>query len=120
MKDFAILQKQEEIIAQHVWSNRVRFMPELDTESVKKFLNGDQMIDFYKDKCLGVSMRVDIDANGYLTSCKHFKEFYMGDLKNQELMEIWKSDKYNELRKKVHSALMPVCSKCSVLYLQSN
>jgi MoaA/NifB/PqqE/SkfB family radical SAM enzyme len=56
-------------------------------------------------------------TSGEVTICKLFPEFSIGNLKNQDIYEIWHNDKFKYFRKKLGCGLMPVCSKCILLYL---
>lgn len=46
-----------------------------------------------------------------------FSEFVIGNLYNNDLLDIWQSEKYSKLRNTISRGLMPICSKCILLYL---
>lgn len=67
--------------------------------------------------CFALANRAEVLANGKVGTCsKFFPELAMGNLNHQSLTEIWNSDNFSRLRKTVSAGIMPVCSKCVLLY----
>lgn len=109
-----ILQHQIKRMSTRVWKSRVRFSQEIEA---------DQIMDFITDKynspkrCFALANRAEVLANGKVGTCsKFFPELAIGDLNHQSLTEIWNSENFNRLRKTISSGIMPVCSKCVLLY----
>ncbi len=103
-------------IYSRVWKNQVKFQPNLEEEQVVPFLS-DCCVEENNYCCYSVADRMEILPDGMVTTCKHFPEFVVGDLKKQSVAEIWKSEKYNKVRKQIQTGNMPVCTKCNNLYL---
>jgi len=55
--------------------------------------------------------------NGDVVSCKFFPEFRMGNLRDGGAAGVWQSERFNDMRRTIETeGLMPVCSKCNLLY----
>nr|WP_238392318.1 SPASM domain-containing protein [Paenibacillus antri] len=46
-----------------------------------------------------------------------FPEFKVGDLLIQDVGELWHGEAFAKMRETLSCGLMPVCSKCILLYL---
>ena len=111
------LKKQVSKINSRVWNIRVRLQPALEINEFEKYILGEELPAQKRIHCYASSYRLDILANGNVTACQPFEEFSVGNLYEKSLLEIWHSDKYNKIRKIISKELMPVCSKCILLYL---
>lgn len=111
------LKKQVKKICNKDWKIRIRFQPDLDIEDIESFAFGAEVERFKCRKCLAVSTRMDILADGSVTSCKFFSEFTIGNIKDASISEIWHSEEYGRIREVINSGISPVCSKCNLLYL---
>ena len=52
-------------------------------------------------------------------ACKFFSEFNVGNVSEQSIGEVWRSDAYERIRGVLGTERSPACSKCSNLYLQT-
>ena len=60
---------------------------------------------------------MDVFPNGEVISCKFFPEFSVGDMKKDSVYDVWHGEHFTKLRETIDKCgLMPVCSKCSLLY----
>lgn len=100
-----------------VWKIRVRYFPELKYDEVFDFLQGKHVLAQNRVKCNAVSTRMDVLADGSVSSCKHFPEFVIGNLAYSSVYDLWNSEKFARVREIVDKELMPVCSQCNNLYL---
>jgi len=110
----SILQEQIIKLKSRVWNIRVRFQQQLEANEINDFI-----ADTYEPKrqCYALSNRIEVLADGKAGTCsKFFPELSMGDLRRQSLVEIWQSEEFMKLRTIVSKGLMPVCSKCILLY----
>ena len=112
-----ILQKQIKKLNSRAWKIRFRFQPALEIEEFEDFIKGKEKPGQNKCQCLAVSNRMDVLANGDVSACKLFPEFTIGNLYEQRITEIWHSERFNKVREIIHKGLMPICSKCVLLYL---
>ncbi len=111
------LKGQVKKICSKVWNIRVRFQPDLDIEDIESFAFGEE-VESYKDRsCYAISARMDILADGSVTSCKYFSEFTVGNIKDKSISEIWHCEEYGRIREVINGGISPVCSKCNLLYL---
>lgn len=46
-----------------------------------------------------------------------FPEFKVGNINEGNVKEIWHNDTITKCREKIGCGLMPICSKCILLYL---
>lgn len=99
------------------WKIRIRFQPALEKDEIESFITGTEPPDIKKRECFAVSNRVDIQADGKVGSCKFFPELHIGDINQNGIIDIWQSEKFGDFREQISKGLMPVCSKCILLYL---
>lgn len=104
-------------ISNHQWKIRVRFQPAVQLHEVPEFIGGTCSCVQNKKQCLAVLNRMDILQDGTMSACKLFKEFAIGNLKDNTVDELWNSKKFHQIREVLSDNLMPVCSKCVLLYL---
>lgn len=109
-----LLVEQIKKLKDRVWKVRVRFQQEIEMNDVGNFIDDS----FQSNrKCLAFTNRIEIMADGKVGTCsKFFPEFTIGDLHQQSLIEIWRGEAFQGLRSVVARGLMPVCSKCVLLY----
>jgi radical SAM protein with 4Fe4S-binding SPASM domain len=112
-----MLWKQIEKLNSRKWKIRIRFQPPLEKHEIEYFIAGKEKPDMIRRECFAVSNRIDIHADGKVGSCKFFPELSIGDIEEEGLIDIWHSDKFGKFREQISKGLMPVCSKCVLLYL---
>jgi len=99
------------------WSIRVRYQPALELGEVRDYILGKELAAQGRKRCLAVSNRMDVLSSGKVSACKLFQEFCVGDLGKQDVREVWDGESFNKIREVLGKGLMPVCSKCILLYL---
>jgi len=100
------------------WRARIRYQPQLESDEVEDFVLGTSRPAQRRSKCLAVSNRMEVHADGKVSSCKFFPEFIVGDLHEEDVVELWQGARFRRVREVLRgSGLMPVCSKCILLYL---
>lgn len=104
-------------ISNHRWKIRVRFQPAIQLHEVHGFIGGTSSCVQNKKQCLAVLNRLDVLQDGTISACKLFKEFTIGNLNDNTVEELWNSRKFHQIREVLSEELMPVCSKCVLLYL---
>ena len=99
----------------------LKIQPDLKRSTdIVEFLDGNSAnLKCSKGRCLSVFSRMDILPNGKVTSCKHFPEFIIGDLKKQSISDIWSSSEMNLIRQTLKNSNSPACSKCNNYYLHN-
>jgi MoaA/NifB/PqqE/SkfB family radical SAM enzyme len=112
-----VIKKQMEKINQRVWKIRIRFQPALEIDEVEGFIKDDENTAQNRKRCLALSNRMNVQPSGEVTVCKLFPEFTVGSLKNEGVKELWHNEKFKRCRETIGCGLMPVCSKCVLLYL---
>jgi radical SAM protein with 4Fe4S-binding SPASM domain len=99
------------------WGIKVRYNPPLDRDDMGPFIAGSDKPALGRTRCNAIRARLDVFPNGDVVSCKFFPEFRVGNLKDQELNEVWRGRRFDEIRETVSTCgLMPVCAKCNLLY----
>ena len=105
-------------LASRAWGVRVRYQPQLEADEVEDFILGTSRPAQNRSKCLAVSNRMEVHADGNVSSCKFFPEFVVGNLYETEMTELWQSQAFRQVRSILSTnGMMPVCSKCILLYL---
>lgn len=104
-------------VNERTWKVKLRYNPAVGIDEIKDFILGSDKPAQNKTKCVSIKTRMDIFPSGEVISCKFFPEFAMGDLTTDSVQDVWHSDKFNQVRETVDTCgLMPVCSKCALLY----
>ncbi|MDW3191295.1 MAG: radical SAM protein [Cytophagales bacterium] len=111
------LQEGFQKLCEKTWDIRIRLQPSVQPHELEDYVLGGKMPAQNKTQCLGTSTRLDVLASGDITVCQSFPEFRAGNIKEQGLVEIWKGEKYNQVREVINQGLTPICSKCIILYL---
>ena len=104
-------------INSRVWNIRVRYQPGLEYDEIEKFVLGSSDYKIRQEHCLAISNRMDIVPEGTVSACKFFNEIFVDNLKDKSIAEVWHSKRYKRIREIIYHDSMPVCSKCSALYL---
>ncbi|RSM86958.1 radical SAM protein [Kibdelosporangium aridum] len=113
-----VLRESMARLASRPWRVRVRYQPQLEADEVEDFIRGTSRPAQHRNKCLAVSNRMEVHADGAVSSCKFFPEFVVGNLYDTPVAELWQSKDFREIRKILSAnGMMPVCSKCILLYL---
>lgn len=114
----ALVQESMRALSGRVWNSRIRYQPQVGVEDAPAFLRGDTEPAQGRRQCLAISNRMEVHADGKVSSCKFFPEFVIGDLHEAGAEAIWRSEDFRRVRAVLHGTnLMPVCSKCILLYL---
>ena len=99
------------------WNIRIRLQPALKSGELHGFLSGNEIPAQNRTKCIGIRNRMNVLPDGKVTVCKLFPEFTIGDLNRNGVREIWHNPDFQKARDIINGGLMPVCSKCILLYL---
>lgn len=112
------LQEDLKRIEERIWKIRLRYQPALETGQIRDFIEGrDEVPVQNRTRCVAISNRMNVMPDGKVTVCKLFPEFEIGDLNRESVSQIWKNPTFQKVRTIVSRGLMPVCSKCVLLYL---
>ena len=111
------LKRELSRITERIWSIRVRLQPAIEPDEIDGFIRGGSLAAQGRTRCLAPYNRVDILQDGNVSPCKLFREFSVGNINTESLGEIWEGERMAEMRKRLGCGLMPVCSKCVLLYL---
>lgn len=112
-----VLLQEIEKINQRVWNVRIRFQPALEINEIEDFVLGKEITAQQRKQCLGISTRMNVLPSGEVTVCKLFPEFTIGSLAHESITGLWHNEKFTKCREIIGCGLMPVCSKCILLYL---
>ncbi len=99
------------------WHTKVRYNPEVDDASLEGFLAGSERPASGLTRCVSINSRLDVLPSGEAITCKLFPELAIGSVATSEVAEVWHGAELEQLRETVNQhGLMPICSKCPVLY----
>ena len=115
----ATVKTEFEMLRSRVWNARIRFNPPIQPDEFDDFIQGSHIPGCNISNCYAISNRMDVLADGSVTTCQLFPEFSVENLYEKEVLDVWKGEKYNRVRKIIDRGLMPICSKCALLYLNS-
>ena len=107
-------------INSRTWKIRVRYQPDLEFDEIEDYVRGKSMSVRCASKCFALNNRVDVSPTGNVSACKFFSELSVGNLHNQSLAQMWRSERYESIRNTLGQQLSPGCSKCNVLYLHQH
>jgi MoaA/NifB/PqqE/SkfB family radical SAM enzyme len=99
------------------WNIRIRLQPAVELNEIDDFISGTEHTAQNRSQCFAISNRMDILADGQVSSCKLFPEFSIGNLYSHGVIDIWNNEQFKDFRRVLSGGLMPVCSKCVLLYL---
>lgn len=109
-----ILKEQVGRLNNRAWNIRLRFTQQLEMHDISTYIDDTYVT---SRKCLALAHRIEIMADGKVGTCSlFFPELSIGDIYKNSLMDIWKSEQFNKLRGIIGGGLMPICSKCCLLY----
>ncbi|RAL21417.1 radical SAM protein [Thermoflavimicrobium daqui] len=108
--------EEMERMNQRIWQSRIRFQPALEPDEVRDFVLGVPKPAMKRTQCLSIASRVDIMPDGKVNPCKFFPEFTLGDLTQKNVTEVFHSDNFKKHREVLGCGLMPICSRCVLLY----
>ncbi|GAB7046443.1 radical SAM protein [Catenuloplanes indicus] len=105
-------------LAERTWNIRIRYQPQVGLDDVEDFILGRPEPVQHRSRCLAVSNRMEVHADGNVSSCKFFPEFTVGNLYETPAAELWQSENFRRVRSILaENGMMPICSKCILLYL---
>lgn len=105
-------------LASKRWRVRIRYQPQLEPDEVEDFVLGTPKPAQHRSKCLAVSNRMEVHADGNVSSCKFFPEFVVGNLYETDPVPLWHNESFRKIRRVLGAnGMMPVCSRCVLLYL---
>jgi radical SAM protein with 4Fe4S-binding SPASM domain len=108
-------------LASRPWRIRIRYQPQLEDDEVEDFVRGTSRPAQRRSRCLAVSNRLEVHADGKVSSCKFFPEFVVGDLHDETVLAVWQGERFRRVRDVLReTGLMPVCSKCGLLYMSGD
>ncbi len=114
-----IVHREYQKLLKKDWNIRIRFNPPLNPQEFENFINGSHIPGCNIKECYAVSNRMDVLADGQVTTCQLFPEFSVGNLYEKSVIEVWKGENFSKAREIFSKGLMPICSKCALLYLNS-
>lgn len=105
-------------LASRAWNIRIRFQPQVEEDELEDFILGRSAPVQQRSRCLAVSNRMEVHADGNVSSCKFFPEFVVGNLYETPTAQLWQSENFRRVRQILaENGMMPICSKCILLYL---
>ncbi|MCI5192738.1 MAG: radical SAM/SPASM domain-containing protein [Candidatus Electrothrix sp. AU1_5] len=99
----------------------IRFHPDLKKNEIYGHISGKNRVTRRKQYCMNITKQMFILPNGNVSACKVFNEFYAGNIYKQSLIDIWKGERMNNIRKIMNNSFndgswpVGVCSKCNLL-----
>lgn len=87
-------------------------------------VNSDEKVrDYYSNpnriginKCKNIENSLWVESNGDIVPCSCFPDYTIGNINQQSVFDIWNNQKFLDFRKKLDTALFPICQRCCDLY----
>lgn len=92
----------------------VLFVPNLKLRDIPRYYNEPERLFGYK-RCVAPWFMVDIMPDGSVATCRDHPDYIVGNIKNNNLIDIYNNEKYRKFRKALKSSkngLFPICSRC--------
>lgn len=99
----------------------IRFHPALENDEIYDHILGKTRIVKRKQFCMNILKQMFIFPDGDVSACRVFREFTVGNIYKQDLMDIWKGEKLNKVREIMNNSFddgswpIGVCAKCNLL-----
>jgi radical SAM protein with 4Fe4S-binding SPASM domain len=75
----------------------------------------DAMRDHH-DRCYFPWMYAEVSSSGGVTPCHTFYDLTFGNVNDQPLLEIWRSERFEDARRRFREGLLPVCHACCLYH----
>jgi radical SAM protein with 4Fe4S-binding SPASM domain len=72
----------------------------------------------YHPRCFFPWLYAEVAATGEVTPCHAFYDLTFGNVREQPLLEIWRSDRFHQARAFFSRSLMPVCGACCLYHTE--
>lgn len=69
-----------------------------------------------RERCAFPWIYAEVSARGEVTTCHSFYDVTVGDLHEQDLLEIWRGARIERLRRRLKQRLFPTCTACCRYY----
>nr|VFK63480.1 MAG: Radical SAM superfamily enzyme, MoaA/NifB/PqqE/SkfB family [Candidatus Kentron sp. UNK]VFK70828.1 MAG: Radical SAM superfamily enzyme, MoaA/NifB/PqqE/SkfB family [Candidatus Kentron sp. UNK] len=115
-----ILRECIDKLTRRAWNIRLRLQPALEADEFEHFIMGAEYTGQRRSQCLSISNRMDVLADGSVSSCKLYPEFGVGNLYQEGVLDIWHGENFRRVREILGKGLTPACSKCVLLYLHGH
>lgn len=88
-------------------------------ENTRAYFSGkiDALAD-YHPRCLFPWLYAEVAATGDVTPCHAFYDLTFGNVREQPLLDIWRSERFDQARAFFARSLMPVCAACCLYHTQ--
>ncbi len=109
----SILESEIDKINSRSYNFIIRFHPDVKND-LSSIITGDIFKDEKKARCIAPSCRMALWANGDVSFCGDFPEFCVDSLLNNDFDPIWKSEKFNRIRRVFNTNPKPLslCQRC--------
>jgi len=97
---------------QKKYKNFVIFKPFLKKKEISKWYTDGFVI---KRKCFFIKHSIFLKPNGDVIPCQFFADYILGNIKDSNLMEIWKSNRKKTFDQALQKKLLPACMRCCKL-----
>ncbi|MBS3816907.1 MAG: radical SAM protein [Candidatus Thermoplasmatota archaeon] len=112
--DFDALKDAVEEVKTRDWDNPVVFVPNIKQEEIETYYKDPT--DFLGwDNCLTPWVEANIMPNGDVVNCRDFPDIVMGNMMQDDLLDIYNNEKFKKFRKalaKQPDGVFPICSRC--------
>ena len=112
--DFEALKKTVKKVKSRDWDNPVVFVPNIKIEEIEDYYT-DPTNFLGWDNCLTPWVEANIMPNGDVVNCRDFPDIVMGNIMQDDLLDIYNNERFKQFRKalaKQPDGVFPICSRC--------
>ena len=94
---------------------------QLDTHNITEYFSaGWHRMTSHHKSCIFPFAYAEISASGDVTLCHSFYDDVLGNIKSQNLLDIWNNSKAAAFRKSIRKRLLPICFACCSFFNPDN
>jgi len=71
-------------------------------------------LEYPQHDCLFCTTQMNVTPYGDVIPCPYFNEYRLGNLLDEDIPDVWGSDRHREFTRRQQSDKIPMCSQCSI------
>lgn len=110
--DTQVLQENVRRVKSREWPFVSIFLPDLKLEDIPTYyLEPDNFFGY--NKCVAPWLVAEVMANGDVATCRDYPDYVTGNIKEQNIIDIFNGERYKEFRRVLREeGMLPICARC--------
>ncbi|MFP4001421.1 MAG: radical SAM/SPASM domain-containing protein [Thermoplasmata archaeon] len=112
--DFEALKDAVREVKSRDWKYPIAFVPNIDIDEIETYYT-DPTNFLGWDNCLTPWVEANIMPNGDVVNCRDFPDIVMGNIMQEDLLDIYNNEKFKKFRRTLAdqpNGVFPICSRC--------